>query len=225
MSDEARASTAHDSDTSDLDTPVGSIRRLALAWSVFGLIALYASFQLTVDRIRLLQNPDVVLFCDISPFVSCGPVMESHPGMVFGFPNPIIGLVAFTVMVTSGMAVLAGARFKPWYWIGLQLGLTFAGVFITWLQAQSMWNIGALCLWCMVVWATTIPMAVLTTSYALANGQWFSEQRGVSWGRRFGRWMHDYRWTLIALWYLAIIAAITATFYREFAFMWFGAVL
>ena len=199
---------------------VGSIRRLALAWAGFGIIALFASFQLTVDRIRVLQNPDVVLFCDISPFVSCGPVMESHPGMVFGFPNPILGLVCFTIMVTTGMAVLAGARFTPWYWIGLQLGLTFAGGFITWLQFQSLWNIGALCLWCMVVWATTIPMVVLTTSHALANGRW-----GVSWGGRFGQVMHDYRWTIIILWYLAIIAAIAATFYREFAFMWFGMVL
>lgn len=217
--------------TTDVDTveqgedggpsaPVGSIRRLALAWVVFGAIALYASFTLTVDRIRLLKNPDTVLFCDISPFVSCGPVMESHPGMVFGFPNPIIGLVCFAVMIASGMAVLAGARFNWWYWVGMQLGLTFAGGFITWLQFQSIFNIGALCLWCMVVWATTIPTVVLTTSYALANGSW-----GVAWGRRFGQWMHDYRWTIIALWYLAIIAAIAATFYREFAFMWFGAVL
>ena len=207
-------------DADDTERAVGSIRRLAFAWVGFGLIALYASFQLTVDRIRLLQNPDTVLFCDISPFVSCGPVMESHPGMVFGFPNPIIGLVCFTIMVTSGMAVLAGARFKPWYWIGMQLGLTFAGGFITWLQYQSIFVIGALCLWCMVVWATTIPLVVLTTAHALANGAW-----GVAWGRRFGAWMHDYRWTIIALWYLVIIAVIAAVFYREFAFMWFGLVL
>lgn len=217
--------TATDREVSTADGPVGSIRRLAVAWAGFGAIALFASFMLTNDRIRLLQNPDVNLICDISPFVACGPVMESPAGALFGFPNPILGLVCFTIMVASGMAILAGARFAPWYWVGMQLGLTFAGGFITWLQTQSLWVIGALCLWCMVVWATTIPLIVLTTSFALANGQWFKGQGVDSRGRRFGRWMHDYRWTIIALWYLAIIAAIAATFYREFAFMWFGIVL
>lgn len=217
--------TASDNGVSTAVEPIGSIRRLAIAWAGFGAIALFASFMLTNDRIRLLQNPDVNLICDISPFVACGPVMESPAGALFGFPNPILGLVCFTIMVTSGMAILAGARLAPWYWVGLQLGLTFAGGFITWLQTQSLWVIGALCLWCMVVWATTIPLVVLTTSYALANGQWFSGQRGNAWGRGFGRFMHEYRWTIIILWYLAIIAAVAATFYREFAFMWFGTVL
>lgn len=211
---------ASDTEVGFADEGAGSIRRLAIAWAGFGAIALFASFMLTNDRIRLLQNPNVDLICDISPFVACGPVMESAAGALFGFPNPILGLVCFTIMVTSGMAILAGARFKNWYWIGMQLGLTFAGGFITWLQTQSLWVIGSLCLWCMVVWATTIPLVVLTTSFAMANGKW-----GNTGGRGFGRWIHEYRWVIIALWYLAVIAAIAATFYREFAFMWFGTVL
>lgn len=195
-------------------------RRLALAWVVFGFIALVASFMLTNDRIRLLENPEVELACDLSPFVACGPVMESNAGAVFGFPNPILGLVCFTIMVTSGMALFAGARLRPWFWVGMQLGLTFAGAFITWLQTQSLWVIGALCLWCMVVWACTIPLAVLTTAHAFAYARF-----GTDATRRFGRVMHDYRWVIIALWYLAVLLAVALTFYRQFAFMWFGLVL
>lgn len=197
-----------------------ALRRLGLAWVIFGGIALLASFILTVDRFRLLADPDVVLVCDISPFVACGSVMESAAGAVFGFPNPLLGIAGFTIMVTSGMALLAGARVRPWFWMGMQLGLTFAGAFITWLQTQSLWVIGSLCLWCMVVWACTIPLVVLTTAHALAYGRFGTDRT-----RAFGRAMHDYRWVIIVLWYLAVILAIALTFYRDFAFMWFGAVI
>lgn len=192
-------------------------RRLAVAWIGFGAIAFLASMTLTIDRIRLLENPDAVLACDLSPFVACGPVMSSVAGALFGFPNPLLGIACFAVMVTSGMALLAGARLRPWYWIGMQVGLTLAGMFITWLQTQSLYVIGALCLWCMIVWAATIPMIVLTTAHALEHGRF-----GWRGGQRLGRWMSSYRWTIIALWYLAVILAVALRFHRDFALMWFG---
>ncbi len=194
-----------------------STRRLAAAWVFFGAIAFTASMILTIDRIRLLEDPSVNLECDISPFVACGPVMSSTAGALFGFPNPLLGIACFAIMITSGMALFAGARLRPWYWVGMQVGLTLAGVFITWLQTQSLYVIEALCVWCMVVWASTIPLIVLTTAHALVTGR-FGGQRG----RAFGRWLTDYRWTVIVLWYLAIVLAIALKFYREFALMWFG---
>ena len=70
---------------------------------------------LTIDRIKLLTDPQVALVCDISPFVTCGPVMSSRAGALFGFPNPLLGIAGFALAGTTGMVLLAGARLARWY--------------------------------------------------------------------------------------------------------------
>ncbi len=52
--------------------------------------------------------------------------MQSKQAHAFGFMNTYIGLLGFPVVLTIGMAMLAGARFKRWFWQGAQLGLTLA---------------------------------------------------------------------------------------------------
>ena len=89
---------------------------------------------------------------------------------MLGFPNPIIGVAAFPVVVTTGVAVLAGARLARWYWLGLQVGVTAALAFVAWLAFQSIYRIGALCPYCMVVWAVVIPMFWYVTLRNLAGG-------------------------------------------------------
>ena len=78
-------------------------------------IGFLAAMILTIDRIRLLTDPQVALVCDISPFVTCGPVMSSAAGALFGFPNPLLGIAGFAIAGTTGMVLLAGARLARWY--------------------------------------------------------------------------------------------------------------
>ena len=54
-----------------------------------------------------------------------------------------------------------------WYWAGLATGTALGVVFIHWLIFQSLYRIGALCPYCMVVWAVTIPLLVVVASIAL----------------------------------------------------------
>jgi uncharacterized membrane protein len=193
--------------------------RLGVLLAICGLVGLTAAMILTIDRIKLLENPATELGCNLSPFIACGPVMQSRAGALFGFPNPLLGIIGFSVVVTIAMALLAGARFRRWYWIGLQTGVLLAAVFITWLQTQSLYVIGALCLWCMLVWSVTIPTVVAVTVRNLASGtlgRW-----GIALGRRLG----PYQVSIVAVWYLIVIAAIGLRFYREFALYWFGIAL
>jgi uncharacterized membrane protein len=174
---------------------------------------------LTIDRFKLLTDPQTALVCDISPFVTCGPVMSSAAGALFGFPNPLLGIAGFAIAGTTGMVLLAGARLSRWYLIGFELGCLAAAVFITWLQTQSLYVIGALCIWCMCVWAVTIPIVVVTTARTLSAGA-FGDG-----ARRVGRAIDDWKIAVIAIWYLLVITAIALRFYREFALMWFGVAL
>ena len=57
----------------------------------------------------------------------------------------------------------------PWYWAGLQLGVIAGIVFVHWLMFQSLYRIGALCPYCVVVWAVTIPLFWYVTLHNAAS--------------------------------------------------------
>ncbi len=149
---------------------MSSDRRLAWGLTAGGVVGFIAAAVLLVERIRLAKDSDYVPTCSLNPVLSCGSVMETAQASLLGFPNPIIGVAAFPVVVTTGVAVLAGARLARWYWLGLQVGVTAALAFVAWLAFQSIYRIGALCPYCMVVWAVVIPMFWYVTLRNLAGG-------------------------------------------------------
>jgi uncharacterized membrane protein len=122
-----------------------------------GALGLFASFMLAIEEFHHLKHPDAPLNCDLNPIVSCGPAMDVWQGhALLGIPNQFLGIITFTVMLTMGMALLAGARFKRWFWLGLQAGMFAGFVFVTWFIYQSIWVLEHLCPYCMVTWVATI---------------------------------------------------------------------
>ncbi|HYJ49434.1 MAG TPA: vitamin K epoxide reductase family protein [Microbacterium sp.] len=152
--------------------PRTSARPTALAiWLIIaGAIGWWAAFSLTMERLQLLEDPDAILGCDISPLVQCGKNLESWQGSVFGFPNPILGLTGWMAPIVVGVAILAGARFARWFWLLFELGLAFAFGFVLWLIGQSIFVLGTLCPWCMVTWVVTIPTFYAVTLHILRRG-------------------------------------------------------
>lgn len=126
-------------------------------------VSLLASFVLSVDALRLAENPDAVLACDISATLSCGAVAQSWQAQLFGFPNAFLGLIAEPVVITLAVASLGGVRFPRWFMAAAQLVYTLGLVFAYWLFYQSMVEIGALCPWCLLVTlSTTLVFTSLT---------------------------------------------------------------
>ena len=123
---------------------------------VCGLVITIAAFFLSVDSFKIAQNSSYIPNCNLNPVVSCGNVIKSKQGKAFGFPNPFIGLFAGGVVITSGVAMVAGAKFKKWYWQGMEIGTILGMGFIGWLFYQSLFNIHDLCPWCLTVWVSTI---------------------------------------------------------------------
>ena len=142
----------------DAGAPLAEVGR-GLGWLLLlgGLVGTAAAFVLTVEKIALLTDPAFVPSCNLNPVLNCGSIMRTEQAEVFGFPNPLLGLVGFPVLATTGAALLAGARLRAWYWLGLQTGVTLGLVFVGWLVYQSLYRIGALCPYCMAVWAVVIP--------------------------------------------------------------------
>lgn len=133
----------------------------ALTLVISGLVGLISTFVLMYERIQLWIDPSYVTSCDLNVWVSCGTVMQSWQAGLFGFPNQFIGIVGFTVVLTIGVALLSGARFRNWWWHATSAGLMLAMVFCLWLWTQAVYVLNTLCLYCMVIWAVMIPAAVL----------------------------------------------------------------
>ena len=148
----------------------GTGRGLPLLLVVGGAVGLVAAFVLLVEKIKLLEDPSYVPSCSLNPVLSCGTIMRTDQAAVLGFPNPILGLVSFSVVVTLGVVLLTGASLPRWMWSGLQVGVLAGLGLVAWLVFQSLYRIGALCPYCMVVWAVTIPIAWYVTLRNLRAG-------------------------------------------------------
>ena len=189
--------------TSDRQSGV-AVRTASAVWVlVAGVLGLAAALTLTVEKIEILINPDYVPSCSINPVLSCGSVMVTPQASAFGFPNPLIGIVSFTVVLVTGVLAIGKVRLPRWYWAGLATGTLLGVAFVHWLIFQSLYRIGALCPYCMVVWAVTIPLLVVASSIALQPRL----ERGVA------RVLYQWRWSLVALWFTALILLILVRFW------------
>ncbi len=209
MTDTGHLETDHDFDDVEAhETP--DIREPRFLLPITGAIGLIAATALTIDKIDLLQakvdGTEAALSCDISAFVSCSGVMESDQASAFGFANSIIGVIGFTVVLTLGVLVLARIALPGFVWLGLQLGVLFGIGFVTWLQVQSIYDINKLCPWCMVVWTMMIPLFVGVTARNL---------RAYAPASRVSRFITNWTVLIVALWYLAVAAAIWFQFGPE----------
>jgi uncharacterized membrane protein len=182
-----------------------SSRPLALLLTIGGAVGLLAAAILLIEKIRLLEDPTYVPSCSINPILSCGSVMNTDQAEAFGFPNPIIGVAGFSAVLTAGVAVLAGATFRRWFWLGLQTGVTFGIGFIHFLIFQSLYRIGALCPYCMVVWVVTIPLFLFTTLHNIRSDHLP--------GRRVAGTVGEYSGVVLTAWYLVITGLIAKRFW------------
>jgi uncharacterized membrane protein len=180
------------------------VRKASAAWVLIaGVVGLTAAVTLTIEKIEILINPAYVPSCSINPVLSCGSVMVTPQASAFGFPNPLIGIVAFTVVVVTGVLAVAKVTLPRWYWAGLAVGTLLGAGFVHWLIFQSLYRIGALCPYCMAVWAVTIPLLVVVASIALAPLQ----------SSAAARMLYTWRWSLVALWFTALILLILVRFW------------
>ncbi|QBX57263.1 vitamin K epoxide reductase family protein [Nocardioides seonyuensis] len=184
-------------------------RRLSAGLVVGGLAGLVASAVLLIERINLAQDSDYVPSCSINPIISCGSVMESAQASLLGFPNPLIGVAAFPIVVATGAALLAGGRLARWYWLGLQAGVSAALALVMWLAFQSLYRIGALCPYCMVVWAVVIPLFWYVTLHNLKSGA-FGEAAASS---RVTAAVRAWHAPLLLAAYLLVLVLITIQFW------------
>ncbi|MGE2814199.1 vitamin K epoxide reductase family protein [Mycobacterium heidelbergense] len=188
-------------------SPVAPVPALSAWWVLIaGAIGLFASLTLTVEKVKILLNPSYVPSCNFNPIVSCGSVMVTPQASLLGFPNPLLGIVGFTVVVVTGVLAVAKIPLPQWYWVGLAMGTLVGAAFVHWLIFQSLYRIGALCPYCMVVWVVTISLLVVELSVVLRPVL-------ASTNRALVRVLFDWRWSIAALWFTAVFLLILVRFW------------
>ena len=176
---------------------------------VGGVIGLICSFIITQDKLELAENPHFVPSCNLNPIISCGSVMSSKQGSLFGFPNPWIGLAAFAVLVTVGVGILAGAKFKRWFWIGLESGIVLGLVFAYWLLLESVYRIHALCPYCLTVDVVVITLFWYVSLYNLQEGHIVLPARLIG----LGDFARKHHLDILLFWFVVLIAVILQHFW------------
>ena len=191
---------------------VGGSRAFAIMLVLTGAAGLLASWVITLDKFKLLEakvaGDTFTPACSLNPVVSCGSVMESDQAAAFGFPNPMLGLVTYGIVVCVGMSLLAGARFPRWYWLTFNAGTLFGVGFVSWLQFQSLYRINALCLWCCLAWVATIVLFWYLTSFNVRHRM----LPAPAWVRGVAA---DFTWVLPVL-HLGVIGMLVLTRWWSF---------
>lgn len=137
---------------------------------VGAILSLIASFALSAEAITLAENPNAQLSCSVNVVLNCATV-GVHPSASFlGFPNSFFGLMAEPVVITVAIAGLAGVRFPRLFMFTAQIFYTIGFIFALVLFYISMFIIGALCPWCLLVTLTTTFVWFAITRYNIREG-------------------------------------------------------
>lgn len=107
------AAVDHPSSRQDEDNGAktfGGSRALALLLVITGAAGLLAAWVITIDKFKLLEDPSFTPGCSLNPVVACGNIMKSEQAAAFGFPNPMLGIATYSVVIGIGMALLAWPR-------------------------------------------------------------------------------------------------------------------
>jgi len=119
---------------------------------VGSLLGLVASFLQMIEKLTLLSS-HTPLPCDLSSVFSCSVVLTAHQSSLFGFPNALICIVLFSMFtmfsITGLMATNTSKKLHK-----IMLGVaTFFLLFALWFLYTSIFDIGAVCIFCLVCFA------------------------------------------------------------------------
>ncbi len=176
-----------------------------------GVVGLLASFVLTIDKIRLLQEPDFVPACSINPIISCMSAMSSEQSEILGVPNSLFGVMLYMALVVVAGLLLLNVRFPRVIWKTLLVFSILGLVFVHYLIIQSLFVLHVICPWCLSIWLTT-PLLFLSLISEYAHLDHKKVTRSTS---NVVAYISKNRVIIGSVWYVAFIVLVLIQF-REY---------
>lgn len=175
-------------DTSAQKQLLPAQKSLGIWLIVTGLFGWMSSFQLMLDKLLYLEDPDATLSCNVGLTVQCGPNLNSAQGELFGFPNPLVGVAAFVIPILIGVLLVSNVRIPRWIMVGFNAGVVLGIVWVGWFIYQSIYVLGSLCPWCMTMWVAMIFMFWHLLSASFEGGIFGAPEKFRTFGREFYSW-------------------------------------
>ena len=171
-------------------------------WNVLiagSLIGLLASFIQIIERIKFAENPTANLVCNINNSLSCSNVFSGWQSSVFGFSNSILCLTFFSLM----LGIALSGRFSKEISKKLRLTMHFLSVFFllfgAWYLQQSVFSIGAICLFCIFCYSGVIAINWSWLRINMGNIYFISKNTQRSFERAKNRGLDTFLWILWGL--------------------------
>jgi uncharacterized membrane protein len=143
---------------------------------VCGAVGMSATALQIIERIQLAEQPTAKLVCDINATFSCGTVLQAWQSSVFGpIPNPVIGLVVFTIMLTTAVGALLGSQLAGRAWALAAFLALFMLCFTVWYFYETTFSIKAICLYCLFNGTAILLINTALWRIAYAHG-WLSRE-------------------------------------------------
>lgn len=192
---------------------------------VGSIVGLLASFLLTNTTIDLIRNPAAQVPCNLNPFISCTSAATAWQSEVFGFLNSLLGVTSFSMLFAMGLMLLLGGpddsvldklsgqnRARKPLWLLVNLGTLAAFVFVLWFIYQSLYNIGSLCIYCMITWVVTWPIFLYTTIWNYRENNF--SILGIH-KSKFFDFLSKHHLPVLVAWYVIVVVLIIFQF-RDF---------
>jgi uncharacterized membrane protein len=122
------------------------------------LVGLIASFWQAVERVHMLKTDSFSLSCNLNPVIDCGSVLDHRLSALFGFPNAFIGMVVFAMLFAAGVFLLSGSKPTLIFRRFVMALSTVLILFSFWFFGVSLYVIGKVCLFCIFIWAASVPL-------------------------------------------------------------------
>jgi len=181
-----------------------------------GVAGLLSAFVLTVEKFHLLQDPSAKLSCSVNIILNCASVMQTWQASVFGFPNSLLGLMGFSVVITVAIAGLSGVKFPKPFMVAAQIGFGLGLIFAYWLFFQSVFVIQVLCPWCLLVTTATTILFDTLLRYNLRENSFSLSPNSHAGVLRFLE--KDYDKFIVAAW-LVLMAVVVFLKFGEGLFL------
>lgn len=175
-----------------------------------GVIGLVASLILSYDTLQISKNAHYIPSCNLNPVLSCGNVINTAGDTIFCLPYPYYGIAAFAVIITIGSSMLAGAKFKRWYWLTFQAAFTLGTVGAYLLLLKSIFKIHSLCPYCLTVDVVVTTLFWYTTLYNIDQKHINLQKTRL---KQYYAWVRRHHLDLLILWFIIIIAFILKHFW------------
>lgn len=182
----------------------------AFPWLIIvgGVLGLIASLILAHDTLAIAINPHYIPSCNLNPVLSCGNVITFKGDSIFGLPYPFYGIAAFGALIAAGFGVIAKAKFDKWYWLTMQVFMTVGIAGAYYLLAKSMYQIHALCPFCLSIDVLTTALFWYTTLFNIDKGHFGKVNKNATY-----KWIRKHHLDILVLWFILAIVFILHHFW------------